>query len=47
MGMGVLFEWLTTGRIVRLASVTLSALLIMTGIRLFSLGLIADMIRRR
>ncbi len=47
IGINVVVEWLTTGVITRLASVVLSALLIMTGIQLVSLGLVADMIKRR
>ncbi len=44
VGVSVVVEWLTTGVIRRLASVVLSALLVMTGIQLVSLGLLADMI---
>jgi len=47
LGMRAVIEWLTTGVITHLASVMLSALLIMTGIQLVSLGLVADMIRKR
>lgn len=45
LGMRAVIEWLTVKSITHLASVVLSALLIMTGIQLFSLGLIADMIK--
>jgi len=44
-GLRVAVEWLTTGRITHLASVILSALLVMSSIQLFSLGLVADMIK--
>jgi len=45
IGFEVVVEWLETGRITRLASVMLSALLVMSSIQLFSLGLVADMIK--
>jgi len=45
VGVRVVIEWLETGAIVHLASVMLSALLIMTGFQLFSIGLLADMVK--
>ena len=45
VGVRVVIEWLETGAIVHLASPILSALLIMTGFQLFSIGLLADMVK--
>jgi len=45
VGVRVVIEWLETGTIVHLASVVFSALLIMTGFQLFSIGLLADMVK--
>lgn len=45
IGLKVVLEWLSTGRIGHLASTVLSALLIITGVQMFVLGLLADMIR--
>jgi hypothetical protein len=46
LGMRAVIDWLTSGVITHLASVTLSAVLMMTGAQLLSLGLVADMIKR-
>lgn len=45
LGVEVLLEWVYTQEITRLARVTLAALLIITGFQLFTLGLVADMIK--
>lgn len=46
LGLGVVIEWLKTGRITRLASTMLSAMLVISGLQIFITGLIADMIKR-
>lgn len=45
LGLGVVLEWIRTGTIGHLASVSLSSLLILTGVFVFMIGLLADMIK--
>lgn len=45
IGLWIVVEWLMKGTVTRTASTILSALLIMTGIQTFTVGLIADMIK--
>ncbi len=42
VGLSVVVEWITTGNIIHLASVVLSALLVMSGLQILLFGLIAD-----
>ncbi len=44
IGLSVVYQWLTAGTITRLASVVLSAMLILTGAFFFGLGLMLDLI---
>ena len=46
-GLDVVFEYLETGKVPRIASTILSALLIVLGVQSISLGLISDMIKSR
>ncbi len=45
VGLSVVAEFLETGDVRRQASVTLSALLVLTGVQIFVLGLVADMVK--
>ena len=45
MGLSVVAEFLETGDVRRQASVTLSALRVLTGVQIFVLGLVADMVK--
>ena len=45
IGSDVISEWLTTGTVTRVPTAILTVLLVVIGIQLFSLGLIADMIK--
>lgn len=45
LGLGVFIQWLKTGSVTRMASVVLSSLLIIGAMQLFTLGLVADMIK--
>lgn len=45
IGVSIVFEWIRTGSITRLASVSLSSMLIITGFFVFMIGLLADMIK--
>jgi dolichol-phosphate mannosyltransferase len=45
IGMSVVFEWIRTGSVTHLASVSLSSMLIITGFFVFMMGLLADMIK--
>jgi len=45
IGVGIVIEWITTGTILHLASVSLSSLFIIAGLQIFVIGLIADMIK--
>jgi dolichol-phosphate mannosyltransferase len=45
IGMSIVFEWIRTGSVTHLASVSLSSMLIVTGFFVFMIGLLADMIK--
>jgi glycosyltransferase involved in cell wall biosynthesis len=45
IGIIIVFEWMKTGSITHLASVSLSSMLIITGFFIFMIGLLADMIK--
>ena len=46
IGIGIIVEWLQTGRVVRHASTVLSSILIISGLQVLILGLIADMVNK-
>jgi glycosyltransferase involved in cell wall biosynthesis len=46
LGLDVTLTWLRTGRVIRLSSVMLSVLLIFGAMQFFTIGLVADMIKR-
>jgi len=45
LGLDVTLQWIITGRVVRMASVVLSVLLIVGAMQFFTIGLVADMIK--
>ena len=45
LGFNVTFEWLKTGSVTKMPTTILSVLLIISAIQLFTIGLVADMIK--
>lgn len=45
IGVNIVITWVQTGHVTRLASVTLSSMLIIAGLFIFTIGLLADMIK--